>query len=239
MKNEISLKGLAVMLVLLFVMLAYMFTPASATGNPPPPQPHHWNVFFEGCDGDGYVFGIYYYRGVEDNAHRFSWRAWDGSSQGATRLKPGESLTVVIADNVIKVNGPGRVRYAWTRDTCDPEEPVPPDFEPPSEPPMPAYLIAALDVGDPAWSCYGSVVRDDENNPIVTPIEYMYWNDAGTEIPISVLILSDYIPPSECTVLDPETLEPIEGTHYVDYDRFTCIAYLGEDDNCPGAYDYH
>lgn len=86
------------------------------------------------------------------------------------------------------------------------------------------YLVAALDVVGGVWYC-------NEYPVAMTPGESLRWH--GQEISVTVLILSDYIGPEDCAV------EGVGPAWYVDWGRYTCLAYLGEDRNCPGEAHYH
>lgn len=86
------------------------------------------------------------------------------------------------------------------------------------------YLVAALNVGGGLWVCNDYPVA-------MTPSESLRWHDQV--IPVTVLILSSYQTPADCRV------DGAGPAWYVDWGRYTCLAYLGEDRNCPGEAYYH
>lgn len=245
MRNK-SLFLAAVFVVLFLVFGLAQVVPAGAhnddPGQEPPPRTLRWSLNPNGCfqteDGEFYFSFNLQMFGGNKQGETFFWDAEDGSGHVTLFWNRGPSSAVITSTGRTLT-----VKVRQHRETVynDAECPLPVGPHAPGivvHTVAPAYLVAVLDAGDPIWSCNGSIVRDDNNDPIITLTETMYWKPLGTDISYSVLILSHYINPADCTALDPVTHTPLQGW-YVDQPRFTCLAYLHEDVACPGVADFH
>jgi hypothetical protein len=220
-------------------------TSVGATGGDHPV--FNWQLHSDGCLGDEYGFTVFYNRG--NHEHNFHWSDNDGND-GRFWLSPGETHQIVTSGNVVKVNGPGRIRWSFSYEVCDPGTPP---KDPPAhvlrerEGPVEAFAMIALDVGDPAWVCEGSAIRHDDGSLVITPMQRLYWEPLGTEIPYTIINLGYYIDPAECTIYDvvynaegeAELGNAISDVVYGDYDFATFVLYMHTNENSIGVSHRH
>lgn len=184
----------------------------------------YWNIVFTGCQYTRYQYEI---RNHTNQDLTGFWRS--GGETGDVQVTPGETQSVTTAARRFEVfSNQGHAQIVASK-PCNPQDQT---GESDPHAPVYIYLIAALDVNGPAqWICGGNPVIDRSGQRVTTPGEVLTWH--GEAIPVTVLVLSDYIPPEKCAVAGAAP------AWYVDYRRYTCLAFQGADRNCPGEAHYH
>lgn len=191
-------------------------------------QAARWEVYFDGCDQGWYLYILRLHSGT--GLYEYSWESGEDSGEGR-RLWSDQAPSLAnihTADPHIRVELDDTIKEAHADQHC-----------PEVEPRRYVHLIAVLDVYAPylVWECSSVAVVGNDGQRVITARQTMPWLPLGGEqIPYSVLILSEYIDPADCTAYYGGL--PIRAW-YVDWAKFTCLAYLHEDVYCSGKGVYH